>query len=238
MTDTNEFAPLRYWRTLRAEADSDGSGTNWYAAWPRPERDFEMVADNDNEAPPTEIEMELKEDSAEALIRRLADVETTIAADGRKIIVGGDIEYSSTTGRLVRAGNLVFADFTKRHPFSKTPRAGELLGARTTSGRIIPLDVRARYRPRKAVPPPPTPGHVPGHAAFEARDELVALLTVVDERHVRVLDAALQAKNMEALGRELGAQGDYARKAGRAALRRAVAALTAGLEEITKKVAV
>lgn len=232
-----ELMPLRYWHLLRTEADSDGSGSNWYTAWPQPERDCEMAADNDNEAPPTEIELELTEDTAEALLRRLAGVETSEGPDGRTVIVGGDVEFSPATGRLVRAGNLVFADFNRRAPFSKTPRAGELLGTRLESGKVIRLDVKARFRPRKTLPPPPMPAPITGQAGFEARNELAALLADLDSHSVRVLDESLRARNLDALGIVLGYRGDYARKAAKRDLRKAVSALEAARKEIQKKIA-
>lgn len=233
-----ELRPLLYWRTLRveAEATASASGTTWLAAWPKPERDIEMTADNDNEAPPTEIELELSEDTAEALLRRMDGVETANGPDGRTIIVGGDVEYSRTTGRLIRAGNLVFADFTKRRqPFSKSPRAGELLGARLPSGRLVPLDVKTRFRPRSTLPPPPAPAPLSAQAGCEARSEIAALLSIMDTRDVRVLDAALQSQNLNALGSQLGYSGDYARKAAKRDLRKAVAALNEARKEIAKK---
>src|SRR5690606_36944540 len=144
-------------------------------------------------------------------------VETVDGPDGRVLIVGGDVEFSPTTGRLIRAGNLVFADFTKRRPFAKAPMAGELLGARSVSGNIVPLDLKSRYRARKTLPPPPLPAPVTGHAGYEARDELAALIAILDDRSVRVLDEALRAKNLAQLGEMLGFSGDYARRAGRAA---------------------
>lgn len=233
-----ELQSLLYWSELRKETESTPVGTNWFAAWPKPERNLAMAADNDNEAPPTEIELEMTEDSAEALVRRMAGVEMAEGPDGRTIVVGGDVEFSPTTGRLLRAGNLVFADFTKRRqPFSKVPRAGELLGARLPSGRIVPLDVKTRFRPRSTLSPPLPPAPLSIAVACEARSEIAALLAVMNTRDVHVLDLAVRSQSLSALGVLLGHSGDYARRAAKRHLRKAVAALDRARKEIATKIA-
>lgn len=71
-----ELAGLMEWKRLRENSESDAVGSNWLAAHEAPS------ADNDNapwQAPL--VECVIKEDSAEALLRRLGDYETTMRED-------------------------------------------------------------------------------------------------------------------------------------------------------------
>lgn len=113
-----ELAGLMVWKRLREDSESDGVGSNWLAAHEAPS------ADNAPSQSPL-VEFVIKEDSAEALLRRLGDYETAAREDvilRRNVDGGFDIAERRTSVVITGQRSGQFERYPETR-FRKKPRS-------------------------------------------------------------------------------------------------------------------
>ncbi|WP_324134063.1 hypothetical protein [Bosea sp. (in: a-proteobacteria)] len=241
------LAPLMTWRRLRETSEAGDVASNWMAS-----ADL-LGPDNDNAEGGPSQERAFSEESAEALLARLGEYEAAdlpervlilgeVVLRSRRVITGPadviarydppDDDAHDTVlnadGPLRLVGSCAFAGPDHSYPVGTVGIIGR--------NGFEPFRLTWEYRERSGVAPPPDE-RCAGADAVDARSELGRLLPLLSYHAVCVLDCALDAANFAAIGAAIGQRGQYARKAGRAALLAACAELAAAEEYLGRKAA-